>query len=227
MYQQLTARLWYIYLQYLSNKKCQSCRSHWCDSTKLRYHDAFCLVSCHAQCFQLYKLWDHFVYAPSQWETMLHCNVVSHRLGAYTKWSLQTIKQTWEKCESNQSLLYLFLWWFIRIFYLQWRNTEALNLKTNNINNLQIPTTFTINHELLKDNLCFLLTIEAKQLFLEVRCLSWIQSGWISHIVQSLAFVNIVLHAILSYTFTMWLRDKTKTRLDSVSNWWHTCLCWT
>ena len=31
---------------------------------------------------------DHFVYAPSQWETMLHCNVVSHWLGAYTKCSL-------------------------------------------------------------------------------------------------------------------------------------------
>ena len=25
---------------------------------------------------------DHFVYAPSQWETMLQCNVVSHWLGA-------------------------------------------------------------------------------------------------------------------------------------------------
>ena len=31
----------------------------------------------------------HFVYAPDQWETMLHCNVVSHWLGAYTKWSLE------------------------------------------------------------------------------------------------------------------------------------------
>ena len=31
---------------------------------------------------------DHFVYAPSQCETILHCNVVSHWLGAYTKWSL-------------------------------------------------------------------------------------------------------------------------------------------
>ena len=30
---------------------------------------------------------DHFVYAPSQWETTLHCNVASHWLGAYTKWS--------------------------------------------------------------------------------------------------------------------------------------------
>ena len=32
----------------------------------------------------MYK--DHFVYAPSQWETTLHCNVVPHWLGAYTKW---------------------------------------------------------------------------------------------------------------------------------------------
>ena len=31
---------------------------------------------------------DLFVHAPSQWETTLHCNVVSHWLGAYTKWSL-------------------------------------------------------------------------------------------------------------------------------------------
>ena len=33
---------------------------------------------------------DHFVYVPSQWETTLHCNVVSHWLGAYTKWFLLT-----------------------------------------------------------------------------------------------------------------------------------------
>ena len=31
---------------------------------------------------------DHFVHAPSQWETMLHFNVVSHWLGAYAKYSL-------------------------------------------------------------------------------------------------------------------------------------------
>ena len=31
---------------------------------------------------------DHFVYEPSQWETTLQCNVVSHWLGAYTKWCL-------------------------------------------------------------------------------------------------------------------------------------------
>ena len=31
---------------------------------------------------------DFFVYAPSQWETMLQCNIVSHWLGAYTKRSL-------------------------------------------------------------------------------------------------------------------------------------------
>ena len=31
---------------------------------------------------------DHFVYAPSKWETTLQCNIFSHCLGAYTKWSL-------------------------------------------------------------------------------------------------------------------------------------------
>ena len=33
---------------------------------------------------------DYSVHAPSQWETTLHCNVVSHWLGAYTNWSLLT-----------------------------------------------------------------------------------------------------------------------------------------
>ena len=32
----------------------------------------------------------HFVYAPSQWQTTLHCNVVCHWLGGYTKRSLMT-----------------------------------------------------------------------------------------------------------------------------------------
>ena len=31
---------------------------------------------------------DHFVYAFSQWETTLQCNIVSHWLGPYTEWSL-------------------------------------------------------------------------------------------------------------------------------------------
>ena len=31
---------------------------------------------------------NNFVYAPSQWETTLPCNVVSHWLGAFTIWSL-------------------------------------------------------------------------------------------------------------------------------------------
>ena len=34
---------------------------------------------------------DCFLYAPSQWETTLHCKVISHWLGAYTKWSLRQV----------------------------------------------------------------------------------------------------------------------------------------
>ena len=37
---------------------------------------------------QYYCCRDHFVYAPSQWEMTLQWNVVSHWLGAYSKWSL-------------------------------------------------------------------------------------------------------------------------------------------
>ena len=32
--------------------------------------------------------WGHFVYASSQWEVTLQCNVVTHWLGTFTKWSL-------------------------------------------------------------------------------------------------------------------------------------------
>ena len=38
---------------------------------------------------------DQSVHAPSQWETTLHCKVVSHWLSAYTKWSLKVLKKTW------------------------------------------------------------------------------------------------------------------------------------
>ena len=31
---------------------------------------------------------EHFVFVPSQWEMMLHCNIISHWLDSYTKWSL-------------------------------------------------------------------------------------------------------------------------------------------
>ena len=43
------------------------------------------------------------LYTPSQWKTTLHCNVVSHWLGAYTKWSLLTFWLStclWKGCAS-------------------------------------------------------------------------------------------------------------------------------
>ena len=45
---------------------------------------------------------DHFEHAPSQLETRLHCNVISHWLGAYTKWSLFNRKLN----EQNQVLFH-------------------------------------------------------------------------------------------------------------------------
>ena len=38
---------------------------------------------------------DRFVHEPSHWEATLQCNVVSHWLGACTKWSLAYISHCW------------------------------------------------------------------------------------------------------------------------------------
>ena len=59
---------------------------------------------------------DHFVYAPSQWETTLHCNVISHWLSTYSKWSLQLLSppnlsyllQKLHKLETMQTVLFLY-----------------------------------------------------------------------------------------------------------------------
>ena len=40
---------------------------------------------------------DHFLYVPSQWETTLQCNVVSHWLGTYTKWYLHDLVLRWTR----------------------------------------------------------------------------------------------------------------------------------
>ena len=44
-------------------------------------------------CMSRYR--DHFVHSPSQWKDTLHCSVVSHWLGACTKWSLDFICILW------------------------------------------------------------------------------------------------------------------------------------
>ena len=44
--------------------------------------------------YVFHNIWisrNYFVYVPSQWETVLQCNVVSHWLGACTEWSLITL----------------------------------------------------------------------------------------------------------------------------------------
>ena len=46
------------------------------------------VICCHRLVGWAHQYRDHFVYGPSQWETTLHCNVVSHWMGIYTKWSL-------------------------------------------------------------------------------------------------------------------------------------------
>ena len=50
---------------------------------------------------------DHFVHAPSQWETTSYCNV-THWLGGYTKWSLnQKFNAAWWETEMWTSRFYI------------------------------------------------------------------------------------------------------------------------
>ena len=49
---------------------------------------------------------DHFVPAPTQWETTLHCNIVSYWLGAYTKLSLWIYKICHSICDVLCHILY-------------------------------------------------------------------------------------------------------------------------
>ena len=46
---------------------------------------------------------DRFVYAPSQWETTLQCNVVSNWLSTYPKWSLLQGKQNMDHSASMET----------------------------------------------------------------------------------------------------------------------------
>ena len=50
---------------------------------------------------------DHFVNVPSQWETTLHCNAVSHWLCVYTKWSLvySRVCSGWHQRKHQNSML--------------------------------------------------------------------------------------------------------------------------
>ena len=60
----------------------------------------------------------HFVYVPSQWETALQGNIVSHWLSAYTTWSLQICLS-----ESMYTPLWIVFWMQNR---LEWRVETSL-----------------------------------------------------------------------------------------------------
>ena len=48
---------------------------------------------------------DHFVNALSQWETALHCNVISHCLGAFTRWSVIILNSRQISCYFGDDIL--------------------------------------------------------------------------------------------------------------------------
>ena len=59
----------------------------------LMHSHLFCKATIWDDLYSGVPLRDHFVYAPSQWETALQCNFVSHWRGTYTKRSLPLYSQ--------------------------------------------------------------------------------------------------------------------------------------
>ena len=55
-----------------------------------------------------YTCRDHFVYVPSQWETALQCNVVSHWMGAYKEWTLYTNRKFYVQNISQEQAMLLY-----------------------------------------------------------------------------------------------------------------------
>ena len=45
---------------------------------------------------------DHSVYAPGQWATALHCNAVSHWLGTYREWLMQSRAAIGHRCPTHK-----------------------------------------------------------------------------------------------------------------------------
>ena len=78
---------------------------------------------------------DHFVYVPSQWETLL-CNVVSHWLGAYTKWSLVieiiciSVKCAWNKPVKEEFMTISWATPMLMKHFSCWCPGPRLNIKT-------------------------------------------------------------------------------------------------
>ena len=57
------------------------------------------------------------VHEPSQWVTRLHCNVVSHWLGACTQNDLWCVpKSAWDNHQLHQTILYIFLFMYFSHF---------------------------------------------------------------------------------------------------------------
>ena len=72
-------------ISHLSFLERTPCHQHW-QSCHEEVSRTLTLYDCFEEPYEYNR--DHVEHVPSQWETTLHCNVVSHWLGAYTKRSL-------------------------------------------------------------------------------------------------------------------------------------------
>ena len=69
---------------------------------------------------------DHFVNAPSQWETTLPCNIVSHWMVAYTRWFLRTVNNFSVNYDIHTNNILLNSWKLISYGILHMNSVDVL-----------------------------------------------------------------------------------------------------
>ena len=107
-------------------------------------------------------VWDHFVYASSQWEMMLYCNIISHWLDAY---------MAMPDVQSFSWLGVHHVTWYILIQSISWHTkinwdmycfcviySITLRLLIRNLNNLKIA---------------YIICVEKKKLYCEACIKMW------------------------------------------------------
>ena len=129
----LTFSLWKFIIVYCDQSRLRTaCLNHFfyveqCNLSHgggnvLQKRHYFChLLACQALENHVYSLRcrNHFVYAPSKWETTSQCKVISHWLGAYTKWSLVLWKTTLRDHLDR-------IKWLLYTGFTQFRNVSSL-----------------------------------------------------------------------------------------------------
>ena len=81
------------------------------------------------------KCWDHSGHELSQWETTLHCNVVSHWLSSYSEWAMKSMHPQYIPWNVHAAETLCVLLWLVTRFdpypagLLHWGQSHPVTVK--------------------------------------------------------------------------------------------------